>query len=109
MTNTGAPWICPTGTTQSPIDIYAGSNTGGPPFLAALSSLIITLVERSPPSPAGQKAPASLRTQFSYGPLVSNGTNLQILNNGHTIQVPLESRKMHTSHPASPLPCVNLL
>ncbi|GAX73416.1 hypothetical protein CEUSTIGMA_g868.t1 [Chlamydomonas eustigma] len=60
--NVSPQWKCLRGRQQSPIDFEQGPSTG-------------------------QKAPARLRTTWRYPPLISNGQNVSIINNGHAIQV----------------------
>lgn len=57
----GKPWACPTGLKQSPIDIVPET---GRPSIAK-----------------------KLQTRWRYPTLVSNGSNVEVINNGHVIQV----------------------
>jgi len=58
----GNPWVCLTGNRQSPLNL---------PHLTQPLEL----------------GPNAYRTQWTYGSINSNGTNTQVFNNGHTIQV----------------------
>ncbi|KAG2439791.1 hypothetical protein HYH02_010426 [Chlamydomonas schloesseri] len=64
-TGNGDPWICKTGTKQSPINVPTSGVLDG----------------------SGSQIASALRTTWSYPDLWSNGTSVQIINNGHTIQV----------------------
>lgn len=57
----GNPWVCTTGTEQSPVNLVNPRNY--------------------------QSGSLSTRTTWSYSPITSTGSNVQIFNNGHTIQV----------------------
>uniref|UniRef100_A0A7S0R8K9 carbonic anhydrase n=2 Tax=Chlamydomonas leiostraca TaxID=1034604 RepID=A0A7S0R8K9_9CHLO len=57
----GSPWVCHSGGQQSPLNI--------------------------PPASALPRLPAEAVAQLDLGVLLSNGTNIQVINNGHTIQV----------------------
>ena len=39
------------------------------------------------PSPDLPQLPPAARTIFNYGTVLSNGTNIEVINNGHTIQL----------------------
>ncbi|KXZ50480.1 hypothetical protein GPECTOR_16g655 [Gonium pectorale] len=58
---TGKPWVCMTGKKQSPINL--------------------------PTTKTISRIPRAHQTRWSYPNLVSNGSNIEIINNGHTIQV----------------------
>lgn len=60
--DTNVTWKCMTGTGQSPINFNKGDQSGS-------------------------KASTKLRTKMKYPPLMSNGSDVTIINNGHTIQV----------------------
>ncbi|KXZ50481.1 hypothetical protein GPECTOR_16g656 [Gonium pectorale] len=57
----GKPWVCKSGKRQSPLNL--------------------------PSSKAISHIPRAHQTRWSYPNLVSNGSNIEIINNGHTIQV----------------------
>ncbi|PNW84147.1 hypothetical protein CHLRE_04g223100v5 [Chlamydomonas reinhardtii] len=61
----GNAWVCKTGRKQSPINV---------PQYQVLDG-------------KGSKIANGLQTQWSYPDLMSNGTSVQVINNGHTIQV----------------------
>ncbi|KAG2494118.1 hypothetical protein HYH03_007756 [Edaphochlamys debaryana] len=61
----GNPWQCLSGTRQSPISIPEPTATVF----------------------GNAQIPASFRTNWTYPTLVSNGSNIEIINNGHVIQV----------------------
>ncbi|KAG2452134.1 hypothetical protein HYH02_003166 [Chlamydomonas schloesseri] len=61
----GKPWVCKTGRKQSPINV---------PQYHVLDE-------------KGSKIASGLQTKWSYPDLISNGTSVQVINNGHTIQV----------------------
>mmetsp|Transcript_40554 Transcript_40554/g.90130 ORF Transcript_40554/g.90130 Transcript_40554/m.90130 type:complete len:388 (-) Transcript_40554:1854-3017(-) len=73
----GKPWVCATSMTQSPIDFPQGLETG-------------------------KGTTAALRTRWAYPKLVSNGSDVMVINTGHTIQVewtaPFDSKVYIPSH-----------
>lgn len=58
----GKPWVCTTGKEQSPINIVAP---------AAAAALLVT----------------EHRVQYELGVVASNGSNIRVANNGHSVQV----------------------
>lgn len=59
---TGQPWVCTTGTAQSPINIVTSAAA-----TAALAN--------------------KHRVQYELGAVASNGSNIRLVNNGHSVQV----------------------
>ncbi|EFJ47771.1 hypothetical protein VOLCADRAFT_61206 [Volvox carteri f. nagariensis] len=62
---TGKPWACMSGIRQSPINL---------PNANILDN-------------RGSRIPRKFRTQWSYPTIYSNGSNVEVINTGHTIQV----------------------
>lgn len=58
----GKPWVCTTGTAQSPINIVTSAAA-----TAALAN--------------------EHRVQYELGAVASNGSNIRLANNGHSVQV----------------------
>lgn len=47
----------------------------------------LTKLEHHPSSGTGKKENKAMKTIFHYPPLISNGTDLHVVNTGHYIQV----------------------
>ncbi|KAG2488581.1 hypothetical protein HYH03_012900 [Edaphochlamys debaryana] len=62
---TGKPWVCMSGTRQSPINV---------PWSGVLDH-------------KGSHVQPQHQTHWHYSDLVSNGSNVEVINNGHTIQI----------------------
>ncbi|KAG2425056.1 hypothetical protein HXX76_013965 [Chlamydomonas incerta] len=87
---TGKPWICKTGHKQSPINV--------PQYHV--------LDEKGSKIATGLQTKARLGQQFwSYPDLISNGTSVQVINNGHTIQV--QWTYDYTGHATIAIPAVH--
>ncbi|KAJ9516610.1 hypothetical protein QJQ45_015218 [Haematococcus lacustris] len=69
--STNSSWACMTGQRQSPINIAL----------------------RAPNTVQGQQR---LRSTFSYSSMRSNGSNIQVFNNGHTVQVQWPARELQS-------------
>lgn len=80
----GKPWVCVTGKEQTPINIPRSMTSP----LAG---------------PAAGTVPKAANSLFNYGSLTSNGSDINVLNNGHTIQVEFKGAKMPTAQIKVPL------
>ncbi|GLC58323.1 hypothetical protein PLESTB_001346500 [Pleodorina starrii] len=76
----GRPWRCLSGLRQSPINV--------PPLSVKRDGLLSSVLNLlGSGGDDTDEIPRNLRTSWSYPRLVSNGSNVEVINNGHTIQV----------------------
>ncbi|GLC40443.1 hypothetical protein PLESTB_001346600 [Pleodorina starrii] len=76
----GRPWRCLSGLRQSPINV--------PPLSVKRDGLLSSVLNLlGSGGDDTDEIPRNLRTSWFYPRLVSNGSNVEVINNGHTIQV----------------------
>ncbi|GLC40446.1 hypothetical protein PLESTB_001346800 [Pleodorina starrii] len=76
----GRPWRCLSGLRQSPINV--------PPLSVKRDGLLSSILNiLGSGGDDTDEIPRNLRTTWFYPRLVSNGSNVEVINNGHTIQV----------------------